>query len=196
MDVLPTMPARHCPQCDAQVDPAAKYCWLCNAKLSPSSAGAARQTPLQAQLVDSNRPFQFGISSLLLVITFVAILCSVVKMNPGLGIVVAVLTVPAVLRTVLVAFRQQQGGKPMSAAGKTGVFMLTMAMSLCVAVAACAAFCFTFFFTCLAAAAGKGGGFQGDPFTPAFIIGGIVAAAVAILVTFVFWRVLRRDRIR
>ncbi len=193
MDVLQTMPACRCPQCEAQVDPAAKYCWLCNAVLSSPSAGAARQPPIRAQLVDSSsRPLQYGISSLLLVITFVAILCSIIKMNPGLGIVIAILTLPAMIRTVLVAFRQRESGKPMSAAGKTGVFFLTVAMSICVVVASCAAFCFTFFFTCLAAASVKGGITHGDPFTPALIVGGIAALGVAVLVTFVFRAALRR----
>jgi hypothetical protein len=195
MDAPQVYPTRPCSQCGAFVGIAAANCWLCNARMPPLGAAVAREPPIRAQLVDSDRPFQFGISSLLLLITFVAILCSITTMSPGLGIVVAILTTPAMLRTILVTFRQQQGGKPMSGAGKTGVFLLTMAMSLCVAVAACAAFCFTFFFTCLAADAGRVGGFRGDPFTLAFIFGGIAAAAVALLVAFVFWRVLRRDRI-
>jgi hypothetical protein len=191
------MPACHCPQCDAQVDPAAKYCWLCNATLSSPSAGAAPLSPFRAQLGDSSsRPLQYGISSLLLVITFVAILCSIIKMNPGLGIVIAILTLPAMIRTVLVAFRQRESGKPMSAAGKTGVFFLTMAMSLCVVVASCAAFCFTFFFTCLAAASVKGGGMRDDLLTVPLIVGGIAAVGVAVLITFVFRAALRRGRNR
>ena len=187
MDVLQTMPACHCPQCDAQVDPAAKYCWLCNAMLPSPIAGAARLPPIRAQLVDSSsRPLQYGISSLLLVITFVAILCSIIKMSPGLGIVIAILTLPAMIRTVLVAFRRREDGRPMSPADKTSVFLLTMAISLCVVVASCAAFCFTFFFACLATIGSTNQSNLNNAFIWVSLISGIVAVGVAILVTFAF----------
>ena len=197
MDAPQVSPTRLCPQCGAYVGVAATNCWLCNAKMPPLDAILVPLPPIRAQLVDSSsRPLQYGISSLLLIITFVAILCSITKMNPGLGIVIAILTLPAMIRTVLVAFRRRESGAPMSAAGKTGVFLLTMAMSLCVVVASCAAFCFTFFFTCLAAVSGKGGGMRDDLLILPLIVGGIAAVGVAALVTFAFRAALRHGRNR
>jgi hypothetical protein len=139
------------------------------------------------------RPFQYGLSSLLLVITFAAILCSLIKMSPGLGIVVAILTTPAMLRTILVAFRQRQSGEPMSTSDKANVFFLTMAMSLGVIVAACGAFCVTFFLTCMATVSGRA---SVDPLIVSFVVGGIAAIIVAIFISLAFWRAGRRGRSR
>jgi hypothetical protein len=195
MDAPQVMPTRRCPQCEADVGLAATNCWLCCAKMPPLAIGDPRPMPPQRKVDESPRPLQYGISSLLLAITFAAIICSLIKMNPGLGIVAAILTIPAAVRTILVAFRRQESGAPMSTGGKASVFLLTVAMSLGVAVAACTAFCATFFLTCSAVLmGGSKAGPTGDPLGVAFVFGSIAAVGVAIAVTFLFWRVLRRNR--
>ena len=118
-------------------------------------------------------------------ITFAAILCSLIKMSPGLGIVVAILTTPAMLRTILVAFRQRQSGVPMLTSDKANIFFLTIVMSLGVILAACGAFCVTFFLTCTASLAGNS---KADPLVVSFVVGGIVAVAAASFVAIAFWR--------
>jgi hypothetical protein len=42
--------------------------------------------------MEDARPFQFGISTLLLIMTLLAVLCSVWRMAPGLGVVLTVAT--------------------------------------------------------------------------------------------------------
>ena len=193
MDVLQTMPACHCPQCDAQVRSRGEVLLALQRHAALANRRGRSPAADPAQLVDSSsRPLQYGISSLLLVITFVAILCSIIKMSPGLGIVIAILTLPAMIRTVLVAFRRREDGRPMSPADKTSVFLLTMAISLCVVVASCAAFCFTFFFACLATIGSTNQSNLNNAFIWVSLISGIVAVGVAILVTFAFRTSLRR----
>ena len=186
-EVNPT-PNRHCPQCGAQLSSSAKYCWVCYVKLPPPDAKVVMAS-LVPEADYPRRPFQYGLSSILLVITFAAILCSLIKMNPGLGILVAILTTPAMLRTVLVAFRQRQSGEPMTGGDKANIFFLTMAMSLGVIVAACGAFCVTFFLTCATSLVGKS---KGDPFVMSFAVGGIAAIIVAVFISLVFWRAGQR----
>jgi hypothetical protein len=195
MDAPQVMSTRRCVLCGAEVGVAATNCWLCNAKMPPLGPSDPRPMPPPRKMDESSRPLQYGISSLLLVITFAAIICSLIKMNPGLGIAAAILTIPAAVRTILVAFRREESGKPMSTGGKAGVFFVTMAMSLCVLAAACGAFCITFFLTCSAVLmGGSKAGPTGDPLGVAFIFGGIAAAGVAIIATVVFWTVVRRNR--
>jgi hypothetical protein len=188
-------PLSYCPHCGATRKSGTSTCWLCQAVLPSHGADAA---PVLATLVPEprrsaqpGRPFQFGLSSLLLLITFVAILCSIIKMDPGLGIVLTVLAAPAMLRMLIVAFQRQQSGVPMSPSEKAGVFFMTAAMALCVVAAAGAAFCFAFFVTCTATMIGGGG--DNTALAVCTIVGGIAAAIVAIFVAFLFWRARRRS---
>ena len=90
----------------SRADPAAdRDCWLCGATiradwptLAPgkvprrcpacwrwhAAAGSSRG--------ESRRPFQFGLSTLLLIMTLFAVLCSIWRMAPGLGAVLTVAT--------------------------------------------------------------------------------------------------------
>jgi len=108
-------------------------------------------------------------------------------MNPGLGIAMAILTVPAMLRTVLVAFRRREGGQPMSVGSKAGIFILTLAMTVSVIVAASAAF----FFTCLISAQGSL-----DRLPVGLTLGGIMGLVVGVGLTWGFWQALRNSRKR
>jgi hypothetical protein len=191
MGELKAAPVRRCPKCGAQLRPAGTTCWLCHAKMPPPGAGVIRASIVRER-DDAKRPLQYGLSSLLLLITFAAIICSLIKMNPGIGVAVAILAVPAVLRTVFTAFRRARRGDPMSVGSKAGVFLVTMVMLVCVVVAAGAACCVAFLLACGAMLPHSGGG--PDPFTSALIIGGVGAAAVAIFVTLLFGEIRRRRR--
>jgi uncharacterized membrane-anchored protein len=95
-----------------------------------------------------HKPFQFGISSLLLIMTLVCIIGSVTTMAPGLGIAMMVLGVPALVHTCVVASRRGASGKPMSSGAKALSFTLGLVTALAVtAVAGVAAFV-TFFAVC------------------------------------------------
>ena len=181
---------RHCPQCAVDVRLDATDCWLCHAKLPLPDAAIMPMSGVD----NARRPLQYGISSLLLVITFAAVLCSLTKMSPGLGIAAAVLTVPAMLRTVLVAFRRRESGDPMSASAKAGIFMLTLAMTVSVIVAAGVAF----FVTCLVGVAAGSGGRQSlgslDWLPLGLTLGSVAALIVGGGLIWVYWKAARRPR--
>jgi peptidoglycan biosynthesis protein MviN/MurJ (putative lipid II flippase) len=160
----------------------------------PPLGGAVIRARLVPEVDNRKRPFQFGLSSLLLVITFAAIFCSIIKMNPGIGIVVAMLAAPAMLRTIFVAFRRQESGNPMSTGGKVGVFLITMAMVVCLVVAGCTALCAAFLLTCATMMPKAPNG--GDMLTMALVFGAVAAAATGILVTLVTSEIRRRRRSR
>jgi hypothetical protein len=198
MDLPQSTPSDCCQKCGAQLIPGRPKCWLCNAELPTQGAGEA--VVIASVAPELPRPFaptgrfQFGLSSLLLLMTLVAILCSIIKMNPGLGIVVAVLAVPALLWTVFVAMRRGGRGNPMSAGGKAAVFLLTLFTVVGVLVAVIGAFVAAVLATC-AATSGPGPGNFGDPVL-ALICGGVAALVVAILCAWVLWKVLRHKRRR
>jgi len=95
-----------CPHCGALTRPRTVYCWLCGATiesdwltLAPGQIPPALSVPgpggsKRGRAGPSPRRFQFGISTLLLIMTLFAVLCSVWRMAPGLG---AVLTVAVLI---------------------------------------------------------------------------------------------------
>ena len=144
MGIPQSTPSVCCPKCGAQLKPGHAKCWLCiaDARSRATAANLGKSRP-----IEPTGRFQYGISTLLLVITLVAILCSIIKMNPGLGIVVAILVIPALLRTCISAARSRAHGQPISSGEKAGVFATTTLMSIVVMVAAGIAAFFTFFVT-------------------------------------------------
>jgi hypothetical protein len=186
-------PSRNCPQCGAQLSPDWSQCWLCGAKRPSLGAGeaAARVAGMRRGAGGSAAAPPYGLSSVVLVVTLLAILCSIIGMNPGLGIPISVLAVPALLRTVFVVLRREESGEPMSAGGKMASFLLSMVIVAMVAVAAVVAAAVAFLATCIAA--GAGAGRIGHPQLP-FIIGGVAAVVAAILTAGAIWSALRRMR--
>jgi hypothetical protein len=137
--------------------------------------------------------FQYGLSSLLLILTLVAILCSIAKMHLGLGIVVAILTVPALLRTIIVASRRGQRGEPMSIGGKAVSVLLTLAAVIAVSVLVLGAFIAAFLATCAATTQSR------DANALASLIASLAAGSFAGIATaglcgFAIWNLLRRGQ--
>jgi hypothetical protein len=80
-------------------------------------------------------PYQFSLSTLLLVMTYAAVLIGTFTAQPGVGLAMAFLTAPAVVRTCYVGMRKKARGERLSWAGKVGVFFAS-AMLVAVIVAA------------------------------------------------------------
>jgi hypothetical protein len=136
--------------------------------------------------------FQFGLSSILLFVTLFAILCSIIKMSPGLGVALAILAAPALVRTCVVALRQSARGKSMSAGDKTAFFLVSVCMVLFVVVAAAGAFFVAAGVICVSTV--PVGAASGIPsLAVAFGIAGIVVGfAAAAFVAWRLWKSLTR----
>ncbi len=145
-------PVVYCPDCGAAVAPQGRACWLCGAAIAPHSA------VIDAELLGPPPPpeplrITFSISGLLTVTTLAA-LCLGVGLNwPGLGIGLAIVILPAMVRTwVITAGAGSIQPKPeewfaalMSSLAVSFVTMVTVSMAATAA----------FFGSCFAAAAGS-----------------------------------------
>ena len=76
-------------------------------------------------------PAQFSLETLLLVITLIAVCLGMIMALPGLGIVVAIVAAPALVRTLVAGHQERKAGTPMTLGEK----LLTFAASTGVAVA-------------------------------------------------------------
>src|SRR5947209_19328352 len=103
----------NCPECGAPLAAGAEKCWLCAIKherpIGADRAPAAEsppEPPVAASLDASPPPGDtslnrtFSLSSLFLWTTLLAVILGVVRIAPGLGIGLAILSLPAALFTV------------------------------------------------------------------------------------------------
>lgn len=189
----------HCEHCGALLTPGQAECSICHAEMPPGAAAQrAGSIPSWPQAEHSPAPptrhLQFGLSSLLLFMTLAAVLCGIIGMNPGLGIAVAILAIPALVRTCVTASRRRAGGQSMTSGQKTAIFLLTLAMIVAVIVAASAAFFFTCLATYAAGSTGGGGSGEGVFVVIGLVLGSLAGLAVAIFLTWLFWKVSHSKR--
>jgi hypothetical protein len=172
---------RYCPDCGAEVRLESVLCWCCRHSLLQ---GASARSPfVSVESVDENytnihdrTKFQFSLASVMLLITFAAVLMSIYSMAPGLGIALMVLSVPALVRTAVIAMQTGSRGKPLTFGEKAGIFLAWIGLGLTIIIAAC----FGFFISCLV-------GLPGGEVT-AIMFGSIGAIITAISLGVFFWR--------
>jgi hypothetical protein len=136
-----------------------------------------------------------------LVTTLLAIICSIIRMAPGLGIFLAIVTVPALVRTCILAYRSVARGQRMSAGKKAGVFLLSMVMvSIVIVVSSAVSLFIAFVVICT-----PGGNVSGGPGGPGLgpdnvplglTLGGLAGLAVAALLIWCFCMISRSIRRR
>jgi hypothetical protein len=90
--------------------------------------------------MSDSAPFQFGLSSMLLITTLVAVIMSVSVMVPGIGIALAVVSVPALLRTYVLIRRKREKGETVTNQDKAVLFVLCLGIAVTIAIATGAAF--------------------------------------------------------
>jgi hypothetical protein len=143
-------PPAFCPSCGAGIEPQRTHCWLCHAPLDALPV-------VDAVVVDEKlaaaHPAQFTIATILLITTLAAVLLGVFRLNAPLGVVLAIFSVPALVRTASVARREKRHGQRVSTAGKIGHFFLSFLIMYAVWTAASMAFTIAAMGTCLAAVA-------------------------------------------
>jgi len=89
--------------------------------------------------------YQFSIASMLLFTTLCAVVLGAFTIHPGLGIGLAILATPAVIRTAFLGMRRRAGGQPMSVQQKALAFCGTLGLVAILVVAVSAAFVATCF---------------------------------------------------
>jgi hypothetical protein len=103
---------------------------------------------------------QFSLASLILVMTLVAVCLGVLMAAPGLGILLIIVAVPALVRTVVSGSQQKRTGAPLSLGQKVVAFLMSLGLMIAVGIAGIIAFEIACWGSCavVAAAAGEGGG--------------------------------------
>jgi len=79
--------------------------------------------------------FQFSLATVMLLITLAAVLLGLFRMSPGLGMLVAVLVAPALIRTLIESAERQALGRPMTPADKASMFASTVGLTIAMGVA-------------------------------------------------------------
>jgi hypothetical protein len=105
-------------------------------------------------------PGQFSLASLILVMTLVAVCLGVLMAAPGLGILLIIVAVPALVRTVVTGSQQKGTGAPLSLGQKVVAFITSLGLMIAVGIAGIIAFEIACWGSCAAVAvvAGEGEG--------------------------------------
>ena len=91
------------------------------------------------------RPTQFGLTSVLLVITLIAAIAGIARYAPGLGIGLLVLVMPALLRSMVVIARRRAAGEKQTTIHRVLAFLAALMLATVTALSAGLAFTATCF---------------------------------------------------
>jgi len=186
---------RRCPGCGALIPPEAKKCWLCHGRpddaeeasgstfVPPDPVAATGELPVVQSEYQAR--FQFSLGSMMLLVTLTAVILGVFATVPGLGVALAILAAPALIRTAVLASRRQSTGHPMEVQAKLSVFIGTLALVAVIVAAAVGAFVATCFPIGLA-------GFSAES-EFLFVFAWVAGLVVAILVIYGLIRAFRRQ---
>ena len=172
-----------CSQCGAANSATAGSCWLCRISLVRQAEPAAGAPAAPARAAGAGRTF--GLSSLMILVALIAVCLGVRRESPGLGIALAVVSTPAMVRTVFAARRREITGRPMSTGEKAVAFLGSIGVVVTVCAASGAAFvatCFPIGLATFNVSSGGGGGI-----VLAFGLGILAAIAVAALLFRRLW---------
>lgn len=168
-----------CPECGAALVAGQDRCWLCQRQLEPHDTANPYVAP---QPVPEASAAQFSLESLFLLTTLVAVGLGVFLIAPGLGVLFALVTVPAFARTWIAGYRDKQAGLKLTVSQKISAFILSFLLMLAIGFAGCIAFFFVCTGTGLAALAIG----ADDEGVLIFIFGASSLAALA-LAGFLMW---------
>lgn len=192
-ETTPSSPPNNCPDCGAPLVPGAKQCWLCRLKAGDVVGAAAKgQVPppnpyaSPAPPPDANLGRTFSLASMFLWTTLVAVLAGLARFAPGLAIGVAVLSIPAGIRTVgIIRRRKTRIGKQLSAMEKIEAFFASLGVMTLVGLASSIAF----FATCFPVGLFTFDMRNDSSVFFAIALGIVAAIVVAFLIGKALWRV-------
>jgi hypothetical protein len=166
-------------------------CWLCGS----TPTAAAQQSPSVTR--DERGAHTFTLSSLFLWITLLSVFLGVTVAAPGLGILLFIFSVPALVRASAAQAREEAAGKPASAFDRARMFLSSLGVLALIAIAGAAAFLAACFVSCATA----GGLFGRDKYGlptggtvflfAAWIAGGCLAIG---LVGWLLWKTWPRKK--
>jgi hypothetical protein len=130
----------------------------------------------------------FGLSSVMLIIALIAVCLGVIRVAPGVGVVLAILATPAAVRTAIASSRREAKGLPMAGGERLWAFAGSLGVIIVTGVASAAAFSGLCFGGVFLGAAKSGPGNPYGGLAVGMFVGGGVGVLVAI---FVFYKMAR-----
>jgi len=180
MSHMSSVTSARCPECGAELAAGRARCWLCERKVSEAEIGNPYASPRPTA---ENLGVQFSLASLFLITTLAAVGLGLFLLSPGLGILLGVFAIPALVRTFIDVTQYKRGGVRVGIVGKLASFALSLMVVGAVAIAGGVAF----FTVCLigagAAEAGGSGSEWMGPVVAAASLAGLGAAGVLFWVT-------------
>jgi hypothetical protein len=180
-----------CRQCGAQIGER-DICWLCHAPvvLDAEIVEPAGGPPLVPEWERKRRtnPAQFSLESLMLVITLISVCLGMLVAVPGLGVLVCIVAVPALIRTLIAGRQQKAATGPLGLQEKVLAFLASTGIVMGVLLAGVSAFAVACVGTCFAAlgvSAASGGRAPEDWILP-LALGTAIVASLAV-VGWLFW---------
>lgn len=133
-----TSSARRCRECGAELGAGDERCWLCRRDLVIDAEVVELEPPPVVRPAVS--PLQFSLETLLLIVTLSAVCLGALVAVPGLGVLLLVIAVPALVRTCLTGIRSKKLGGKLTATDKVMAFLASAAITWAALIAAGMAF--------------------------------------------------------
>ena len=173
-----------CRHCGTRNVPSAIRCWRCGYDLQPidqaTDIEALPDLPPLPRLPSPESTATFSLTTTFLILTLFCVGFGLFAIAPGLGILMAIGAMPALVRTTLVALRRRQLGREVSTARKIALFAGSLATTIVMAVVVIIAAIGSFCAVCLAAAT--------DTAIP---VAAVVGIGAGLFVAFLFALVIR-----
>ncbi len=183
-----------CLDCGATLPPDSNRCWLCSWKVGdpitlgkkPGGSAAANGNPYASPAPPDNLNRTFSLSTLFLWVTLACVVMGVVRIAPGVGIALAIICLPAGLRTITAVHRRQRRtGQTMTVREKLTTFCIFLFLAFAITTAIAVAFTVTCF---PIGAIGFESKQDGTYFVVAVIVGTLVAGALGFYLFRAMWR--------
>jgi hypothetical protein len=135
-----------CATCRATQLPGAERCWLCGEPVSGSAEGTATGvSPTAVQQPASVPAASFSLSTLMLFVTLVSVVCGVISIAPGVGIALGLILLPVLAQTAILAHREEELGHALRPGDKIMLFFGSLGLVAIAGIAAAIAFGVTCF---------------------------------------------------
>jgi hypothetical protein len=185
-----------CSECGALVG-ARDVCWLCGAAIvvSAEAVDPTGNSPFVPDWEKKRRASasQFSLESLMLVITLIAVCLGMLVAVPGLGVLVCIVAVPALVRALIAGRQHKAVSGSLNLQEKVLAFLASTGIVLGILLAGLSAFAVACVGTCFAAlgiAEASGSGAAENWIFP-LALGSAVVVALAV-VGWLFWLTLPR----
>lgn len=179
-----------CPHCGALVQSDWAECWLCHGNLQDREPQSA-PPPVVRAAASQQQPVSGLLVIVAAVLAALVVWIGVTAMAPGLGILMLVAIVPAVVRTAIVTHKRSSLGKETSHGHTALMFVLSLVLTGTMLVVTAFIAFWTFCLTCIGAASVTGMDYRDDLSVP-IAISSIVTLTIVGLLVWLFSKLVRK----